>query len=725
MAGEISGGGSPYIVPPAQISSDRKTVSGRGARGGSTFNIYDNGAQLSQVTADATGKWSVTLANALTAGHVVTHDALPPYPATLVAADPPPVADALADLFGSVSQSNLQALGTSAAQNQGNQYLPAGYTGPDPLFQIWVHDKGQFQTYQPFVNSEGVTGSTCWGWEWAFFLLWKTDNPGRTFWFWKHAIGNTGFFQNAGVQDWNINSTGELYAGATARYNAARAALVAMGKTVTHKWVACRIGEEDAKTSASSAAYKTNYQDFIRQSRIDWNYTRHAMSRLHLEQLNQGVPFWNAVRDAQKAIADADRDVEIIITDGSEFVDQTIHINRFGIDKMGRDFYWVYGRKWEAFPYTGLTQIAEVSRNRYVYPFVAGDKTTLKSGTIENVLSCTTTATTSSRSRFDKFGTLKFDLNANVLRLSYENGEQVLMAESVSTLRVIGPRDLTNAAWIKDGPTPPTVLKDQTGLDGVANSASSIEFTAAGQSVTQAFTLAAANRVLSAVVRRLAGADPLLMSLDGGATKNPVQTGAALSRVSLPFQSVANPVIGFYGTAGNKFTVEFVDMEDGLFATSIKNGSRNPEDIRFVGASDTTQAAGTFAIKGGPTRNSVGVFFMADNQRLLSRTANATQLAAAGENGNITQAYAGSGGVAGDYGAVRTFDATDSRHCLNGGAVAVSLDPVPVRSVSPRIGMLGTNAASQIAGSIKALYAGPVKIPDAQAQALASASVPA
>ena len=61
-----------------------------------------------------------------------------------------------------------------------------------------------------------------------------------------------------------------------------------------------------------------------------------------------------------------------------------------------------------------------------------------------------------------------------------------LLIEETRTNVVLHNRDLTNAAWVK---TNMTAVKDQTGVDGVANSASKITATAANATVLQTITL--------------------------------------------------------------------------------------------------------------------------------------------------------------------------------------------------------------------------------------------
>lgn len=117
-------------------------------------------------------------------------------------------------------------------------------------------------------------------------------------------------------------------------------------------------------------------------------------------------------------------------------------------------------------------------------------------------------------------------------------------------------RDLSNAAWVK---TNVTALKNQTGMDGVANAASSITSTAANGTILQSVTLASANMVFSVDVKRLVGSGTLEMTVDGGTTWT-VLTGitAAYSQKFIFQAAVTNPVFGYrIATSGDSFGVDF------------------------------------------------------------------------------------------------------------------------------------------------------------------------
>lgn len=140
------------------------------------------------------------------------------------------------------------------------------------------------------------------------------------------------------------------------------------------------------------------------------------------------------------------------------------------------------------------------------------------------------------------------------------------LVEESRTNIALYSRDLTNAAWTKTGCTP---LKDQTGIDGVGNAASSLEATAPDATCLQTVTLASSARFQSAYVKRLVGSGVVSMTTDGGSTWTAITLTTSWTRVSVPTQTLADPPFGFkIATSGDKIAVDFVQNENGTFETS-------------------------------------------------------------------------------------------------------------------------------------------------------------
>lgn len=119
-------------------------------------------------------------------------------------------------------------------------------------------------------------------------------------------------------------------------------------------------------------------------------------------------------------------------------------------------------------------------------------------------------------------------------------------------------RDLTNAAWVK---TNGMAAKDQAGLDGAANSASSFTATSANATSMQSITSASAARVTSFFLKRIAGTGTVNITQDNGGT----WTAVTLTSVYQRFQvtaTAADPVIGIrIVTSGDAVALDFAQHE--------------------------------------------------------------------------------------------------------------------------------------------------------------------
>lgn len=131
---------------------------------------------------------------------------------------------------------------------------------------------------------------------------------------------------------------------------------------------------------------------------------------------------------------------------------------------------------------------------------------------------------------------------------------------------VLHNRDLTNAAWTK---TNVTAVKDQTGIDGVASSASKITATSANGTCLQAITTGSTQRAQFAYVKRITGSGTINMTMDNGSTWTVVTVTAAWTKVTIPPQTLANPTVGFrIVTSGDAIAVDYVQNEAGAFESS-------------------------------------------------------------------------------------------------------------------------------------------------------------
>lgn len=172
----------------------------------------------------------------------------------------------------------------------------------------------------------------------------------------------------------------------------------------------------------------------------------------------------------------------------------------------------------------------------------------------------------------DNQGLLKTAPSNNFSRFDY-NGTGVcngFSIEQASTNLLTYSRDLTNAAWVKGATA--TVALDQVGLDGSANSASSLTAgaVAATNTVLQTPGLGSAQRTYSPWIKRITGTGAISITVDGSTftdVTSSVPADGAWHRVSLTATAVPVPGIKL-STSGDKIAVDVNQLEALPFYTS-------------------------------------------------------------------------------------------------------------------------------------------------------------
>ena len=161
-------------------------------------------------------------------------------------------------------------------------------------------------------------------------------------------------------------------------------------------------------------------------------------------------------------------------------------------------------------------------------------------------------------------GNPRFDYNPVTL-----DARGLLMEEARTNL-LLWNRDLTNVAWT---PTSITPLKNITGLDGSANSASRITATGASGTLLQIVTSASATRISTAYVKRLTGTGTIEMTQNGGTLWTDITSSINAStwtRVGVPSATVTNPSVGFrITTSTDAIAVDGVQLESNDCSTSV------------------------------------------------------------------------------------------------------------------------------------------------------------
>lgn len=140
------------------------------------------------------------------------------------------------------------------------------------------------------------------------------------------------------------------------------------------------------------------------------------------------------------------------------------------------------------------------------------------------------------------------------------------LAEGARTNLCLQSRDLSNASWTKINTTG---AKDQIGIDGVANSASSLTATLGGGTCLQTITEAATDSTFSMFIKRITGTGTITIQQGASTSEISAQVNSTTyTQVSLD-ATVLNPAIGItLGTNGDKIAVDCVQFENGAFAST-------------------------------------------------------------------------------------------------------------------------------------------------------------
>jgi hypothetical protein len=142
---------------------------------------------------------------------------------------------------------------------------------------------------------------------------------------------------------------------------------------------------------------------------------------------------------------------------------------------------------------------------------------------------------------------------------------QGFLAEGARTNLCLQARDLTTTWTLLNT----TSAKDQVGIDGVTNSASSLTCTVNGGSCLQTITEAATDSVLSLFIKRITGTGTITIQQGASTSDITAQINSSTyTQVSLD-ATVLNPAIGIVmGSSGDVIAVDMVQFENGAFATT-------------------------------------------------------------------------------------------------------------------------------------------------------------
>ena len=143
----------------------------------------------------------------------------------------------------------------------------------------------------------------------------------------------------------------------------------------------------------------------------------------------------------------------------------------------------------------------------------------------------------------------------------------VILHEPAYTWLALHNRDLTNGDWAA---TTMTTAKTATGADAVSNSASTITSTASNATILQTLTLASAERITGAYVKRRTGSGVVEMTQDNGVTWTEIIITTEWSFVEIPAATLANPILGFrIVTSGDSIDVDYVGHQEDNWIGSV------------------------------------------------------------------------------------------------------------------------------------------------------------
>lgn len=160
---------------------------------------------------------------------------------------------------------------------------------------------------------------------------------------------------------------------------------------------------------------------------------------------------------------------------------------------------------------------------------------------------------------------LLHNADANTVRYDHYIGTSTyrgILIEFAATNSAKWCRDATQTAWVKSNVT---AALTATGIDGAANSASTLTASANAGTCLQTVTASANTRRVSTYVKRVTGTGVIEMTGDGGVTWTDItsQLSAAFTRFSV-LTTVANPQIGFrIATSGDAIAFDYAQIELG------------------------------------------------------------------------------------------------------------------------------------------------------------------
>jgi len=290
-------------------------------------------------------------------------------------------------------------------------------------------------------------------------------------------------------------------------------------------------------------------------------------------------------------------------------------------------------------------------------------------------------------------------------------------------------RDLTNAAWTK---TNGTAAKDQTGLAGVANAASSFTATSANATCLQSITSASAARVTSFYLKRLTGTGTVNITQDNGTTWTAVTLTSAYQRFQVT-ATAADPVIGIrVVTSGDAVAFDFAQHETPATVASspiLTTTAAVTRAADVLTASAITpwyrQDEGTIVFEGIATQlNGGGLYVFSDgtnSERHLHSISGTGMSTAVTFDGGVTQQSSSTANTTTAGAVFRSafrYKLNDFGISMNGGAVVADTAGTLPAITQLKLGASAPAGASVTMGYARRFQYFPTRLTDSQLQGL-------
>lgn len=244
---------------------------------------------------------------------------------------------------------------------------------------------------------------------------------------------------------------------------------------------------------------------------------------------------------------------------------------------------------------------------------------------------------------------------------------------------------VTATEWVESNVT---AADNATGIDGVANSASTLTAGANDGTILQTRTIASAAKTFSAFVRRKTGTGAVYITLDNDTTRTEITSSlntATYTRVSAT-QTLANPVFGFkLAVDTDAIEVDMVMLENSAsFAstpipTTTAAVTRNADILTYPTTGWLNASAGTVFVQAQPiqltqaTSRFFSLYAAADpsNERAFGYVTSASACHFDGVDGGVAQwtLNRSSVTVGTNFKAAFAFETDNIALCLNGGTV--------------------------------------------------------